>query len=517
MKRFLLGLTVLVSCGLICWGCSDDDTDNGGNAPDKTAEFITFGFYAADNPGLTTDYVGAINDNMILRLPEGTDKTALVARFTVPEGFVVMVGSAEQVSGVTANDFTYPVDYVVRDEEAGIAARYAVNVGKILEKVWTNVASFNDGDFANVDFAMCLSPKDNLPNFIVSRKNADDIAAGVVGKYNGTSIATGSEMTYDSDGTLFKGTYLDIAADGDGNVYALYYNSNKLASGSYDRKYYLKRGSGSVWTAVGAPFGIQSASANSIDIDPVTKKIVVGFQANAASGAISKRNLDVCYYDGTSWSSENTIPDIAGKNVYLPKTAVAGGALYMGALVQNVPGSLAVYKFDNGNWTTIINALPAGVSQTNFVAFGMALASDGTAYVCAGGDEDTPGTWYLTVYKCAPGETAWTRVGAALRENGTAGIGTSTKFSLAVCNNLPVVLYKNRATDKPEVVMLDPDTKQWEDPIVLGDAAINTATPCLEFDANGVGYAAFIEGTGINTLQLYKFDTEPDDLPEEEE
>lgn len=36
----------------------------------------------------------------------------------------------------------------------------------------------------------------------------------------------------------------------------------------------------------------------------------------------------------------------------------------------------------------------------------------------------------------------------------------------------------------------------------------------LEFDANGVGYAAFLDKSELSSLHIYKFDTEEDDLPE---
>ena len=45
-------------------------------------------------------------------MPPGTDVTALVATFTTT-GASVKVGSTVQVSGTTANDFTYPVVYTV--------------------------------------------------------------------------------------------------------------------------------------------------------------------------------------------------------------------------------------------------------------------------------------------------------------------------------------------------------------------------------------------------------------------
>lgn len=37
--------------------------------------------------------------------------------------------------------------------------------------------------------------------------------------------------------------------------------------------------------------------------------------ANAAAGQLAKRDLDMCYFDGSAWSSENLISDDGGQKV----------------------------------------------------------------------------------------------------------------------------------------------------------------------------------------------------------
>lgn len=61
--------------------------------------------------------------------------------------------------------------------------------------------------------------------------------------------------------------------------------------------------------------------------------------------------------------------------------------------------------------------------------------------------------------------------------------------------------------------MLNADTKQWDEPVALGSVEMGSYA-ALEFDANGVGYAAFLDKSELSSLHIYKFDTEEDDLPE---
>lgn len=510
MKRVFFALVAMAASLTIGWSCADGDKDGDGGQTGE-AKLLTYGFYAEDNAALTQDYVVTVASEMIIRLPEEVDKSALVARFTASDGAEVFVGSTRQVSGETPNDFTYPVDYIVKNS-GGVSASYTVRVGKILEKKWSEVAVYNDNGLANGSFAMCISPKDNNPVFFLTRVNADEVEAGVVATFDGTAITAGSEFTFDSESTLIDASNIDIAADADGKIYAVYYNTGKLSDDSYDRMYYVYTGSGSTWTQVGSKFGVRG-NDSVIEIDPATNLPIVAFQSNEASAVVPKRGLAIVPFDGQSWSAESEIQDIKGKYIYGYHMRTFNNTLYLCGLVQNAPGTYFIFKYENGGWQPVVNALPAGVSQTNMVDTSFAIASDGTAYMCAGGDEDTNGTWYITVYKCAPGETEWTRIATPIQDNGTGSLSTSSKFAIDICNDQPVVFYKNRETDIPYVVMLNAETKQWGEPVALGSVGMGSYF-AMEFDANGVGYAAFLDGGDTKSLHVYKYDMEEDDLPE---
>ena len=80
--------------------------------------------------GLEPAVVGTIDEEaktIALTVPNGTVVTALVATFINSEKSSVKVGEVAQESGVTANDFTAPVSYVVTAEDE-TTSTYTVTV-----------------------------------------------------------------------------------------------------------------------------------------------------------------------------------------------------------------------------------------------------------------------------------------------------------------------------------------------------------------------------------------------------
>ena len=82
--------------------------------------------------GLTPAVTGTINETnktIALTVPASTDVTNLVATFEVSPGATVKVGEIPQTSGVTPNDFTSAVPYIVTAEDSSTAV-YNVTVTK---------------------------------------------------------------------------------------------------------------------------------------------------------------------------------------------------------------------------------------------------------------------------------------------------------------------------------------------------------------------------------------------------
>ncbi|MDX2088409.1 MAG: hypothetical protein SFX73_11190 [Kofleriaceae bacterium] len=85
-------------------------------APSSAKQLTAFAFLTANNPGLTANVTGTIDQGLhtvALTVPFGTTVTALKASFAIT-GIEATVNSVAQVDGVTANNFSSPVVYRIR-------------------------------------------------------------------------------------------------------------------------------------------------------------------------------------------------------------------------------------------------------------------------------------------------------------------------------------------------------------------------------------------------------------------
>ncbi|MCK9291985.1 MAG: CotH kinase family protein [Bacteroidales bacterium] len=80
-------------------------------------EFVSFQFKAGLNPDLTNTVEGQIIDSLIvLEISQTINNEALIASFEF-KGKAVFIGTAEQKSGVTINDFSQPIDYIIHAKD----------------------------------------------------------------------------------------------------------------------------------------------------------------------------------------------------------------------------------------------------------------------------------------------------------------------------------------------------------------------------------------------------------------
>ncbi len=509
MKKGLLWMSV---CALFTVSCATEPAEKPST---ETSELVSFGFYAEDNEALEADYViETIEDEMVVRVPKGTDKTALVARFELSENGVLIIDEVEQVSGQTANDFSYTIDFEVKNTESELLTSYSVRVGDILDMVWTPFASFIDTyegtQLEGDNFAMAVSPVDNLPYVFLSRERPltpEDSwpdSYGVVVSFDEKGVGTATpELTYSKDGEiLIEPDNSDIAIDAEGKVY-IAYNADYEDAEEVDHEYELvKTGSGSSWSVVGDQFGTSApGSYYGLEIDPASKNIIYGWMANAATDVLAKREWEVCSYNGTSWTDGVTISDLATKTIYWGNYKAINGTLYFCGMI--VDESCFVYKYNAGTWEKVINALPAGVSiPATSVGISFDVAKDGTVYIFTAGDEDE-GVWHLKVYKCAPGASEWTKVASNI-----APASSSVRVSMALYNDLPIVLYRDSETSFPMITSLNPESLDWNTPTALKEVECGKYGGIhIEFAPNGVGYAAFMDDTddALAPLTVYKF------------
>ena len=138
MKKSKIFFAFACSCILFAalTGCNNSpaDDNNKVNESPKSSEktLIEFSFEKANNSGLSADVKGTIdetNKTVSVEVPSGTDKTKLKASFKISGKAKLFIGTAEQQSGVTENDFSdnAGVTYTVKAED-GSQQNYTVKV-----------------------------------------------------------------------------------------------------------------------------------------------------------------------------------------------------------------------------------------------------------------------------------------------------------------------------------------------------------------------------------------------------
>ena len=524
MKKFSV-MTAICAIGLMLFGaCTKEDPKQpDGPGKEGNAKLLSYGFFKEDNAQLDKDYIAEVSEEMIIRLPEAVEKSSLVARFTAEEGNKVFVAGTEQISGKTVNDFTYPVDYIVKDETAGLNKKYTVKVGKILTMKWSEVAIYNEAGCTNDDFAMCISPKDQTPHLFILRERlesdaegAPKLTVGLTATFKDGVLTAGKEITYVKDNKTFDDAqYPDITCDKEGNVYVSYYNY--VSSSDYN--IFVRKADGGL---VGEPFcKTKVSNYTQLEVDPVTKHLVSASYANSAFDQILRRGVNLAYNKSGAWEGENTVADFSDREVHRTNFYNNGKALYMGGQLAGKGKEHAyfVYKYNNGSWDKIINVLPEGMSgAAQLIPSPIAVASDGTAYMLAGNDAKENGKWFIQLMKCTPGSVKWENVGAPIVDNlGNNQTARYSSYVLELCNDNPVVVYLNQDDANkryPVALTYNKETQAWDPSLKLADIHVNYSNLKMVADANGTLYLAFIDGTESNALHLYKYGMEKDDLVE---
>ena len=91
-------------------------------ATSTLAEMLMFALPYADVTAVITS--GAI----AVHIPSATPKTALVPTFTLSPGATAKIGTTRQISGITANDFTSAVVYIVTAQDGATTKTWTVTV-----------------------------------------------------------------------------------------------------------------------------------------------------------------------------------------------------------------------------------------------------------------------------------------------------------------------------------------------------------------------------------------------------
>lgn len=453
------------------------------------AKMTSFGFYAEDNEGVIfQDYVVSeiTGTSISILMPEDVDKSELVARFTVTDNDIVKVGEVTQQSGVSVNNFTIPVDYIVSEVTANV--KYTVTIGKAPDYVWTPIPSVVTD--SAVALIMKVSPA-GVPHIVYKRDRelSDDEGLGVLAFKDGNWMSLGGQVSEGRVNTNFDITFK--SNDHPTVSYTDYTNTtSQMAS--------VKSYNGTAWSFVG---GAEATTAqvtyNALEYVN-DNKLMLFAMFDGRTGPLVRRELSVNIFEGGSWATNSTISGRPSEHRgWLVTSAKLGEVVYVGAHNAVNPNSVSVYKYENNTWTTLLDAWKddnaTGISTRDF---DIDVDNDGNVYVVFA-DDSSEGVAKHRVIRYDAETKKVTNVGNYI-EGASGGL---FNFDLAVSPlGVPYLFYRNGSLF-PSVVSLDKDTQDWTLPTVLETAEADDLS--IDFGPDGKAYIAY---TKDNKIFTYKYD-----------
>lgn len=125
------------------------------SAASQANDMLTFGFEAARNASLDVNVDGTIDQTVkeiLVEVPYATVLTSLIPTFTHSPLSTVTVNDVEQISGVSAHNFSQPVSYKVTAQD-GSSELYEVTVNRLPASQENTLISFRFNADNNADLA----------------------------------------------------------------------------------------------------------------------------------------------------------------------------------------------------------------------------------------------------------------------------------------------------------------------------------------------------------------------------
>jgi len=452
------------------------------------AKLATFGFYQEDNEGIIfQDYEVAVTGNITIALPKEVDKSALVARFTTTAAeAVVQVATVEQKSGVTANDFTVPVDYIVTNGTNN--AKYTVTVSNSPDYVWTMAGS---SEFTVSEFAMKVNPATNIPYVVFNYSlGASELRKAGVFKFENSSWSAVGTDTITSAGV----SNVALSFDNSGKPYVAFSDYGNENS----RTPTVKSFNGTSWANVGAP-GITDVRVqyNSLVLDR-NNQLYLFAMNDVAGGALPRRALNMSTFNGSTWTANQALAVRTLPNAYRMRSIQKNGNIYLAINdYANNSGTVSVYILENGSWSVLAEGMRhEEATESNYYDLAMDVDSKGNVYAMS--IEKLGEEYKLVIHKYTASSKKWSIYGSPIT------LGTNNRYyDLAISPfDVPYVIYRT-GDDKCAFTFIDSETKTWTEPYLF--SANTTSDPFIDFDSTGKGYVV-IQNTD-NKLVIYKYDS----------
>ena len=507
MRKFLPKKIVMVFVALFAFTVS---------AVAEDARLLSFGFYKADNSGLTADYVaeipafvaGTTSYEVNIAMPADVDKSSLIARFTVNSGNSVSVDGVPQTSQFTENDFEDPIDYLVRNSSRNQNIRYTVTVVELKEKSWAEVATLDatalsgNEAFTGVysGAVMVVNPKDNIPY----------VAYGARGVDNKLSVAKFEDGAWKQVGAaLFSpvanGSYYDFDIASDGTPYVTFgdQDATSLKGAPSVMKF-----DGSTWNFIGEQ-GLFQVQATYTSFAALDNSLVASMVNSNRNVSIPRRTLCIATWNGSVWTTGESSLVSAGTTAYTKMGDNGKIASMISINAGNVDGvkyGHNIFKYENGNWESLLtNFVEPNASQTYASPnqMGTKVASDGTIYAWTADDAQTSGVYQVRLKKYNANTKTWETIGGNSLPLGLeSGLESHVIVDVAIdSEGIVFVAFNNYKDQKKLYVMnLDPNTNQWTTAKQLATDADDIN---IDFAADGTGYITYTDGS--NKIHMFKY------------
>ena len=210
-------------------------TQDGGKDPDQPGDKALFETFTFDGIEGTATITAASPATIVAKASATTDLTTIKPSFTVSKGATVTVNNVTQVSGTTVNDFTNPVVYTVKSEDAETTTPWTVTITKDV---------INPGDINELTNAMInASANVTLPPGYYQVKNNLTLNSG-----NTLTFSPGTVILFDEDRRLEAESNAKIIANGTAAQTITFTSSNvSPAAGDWYGIYINQNGSEFSW------------------------------------------------------------------------------------------------------------------------------------------------------------------------------------------------------------------------------------------------------------------------------
>lgn len=500
MRKFISWMTVMaVTLSFGFSSCSDNKEDG----PVETAapELLTFGFNVANNGNtLTTDYVGVISTTdhtVTVTMPAFADKSSLVANFTVGEGNKVLVNGVTQESGVTANDFTAPVDYIISNADGSKNVKYTVTIEKAANYEWSEFARYNEIVPRGSNAIMRINPVDNTPYIAFVDKTSNKVV--VVKNDKGAFSYVGAK---EGESSVVTSGRMDFTISNTGTPYFIY--SDGSVTTPVKSPATVMSFNGSSWSNVGQP-GIAEFAPSKVQIGAIGSTVIAPMVVNATNGSYIKREVYASIFSGNWATSSLASAGIKDAGVECLTTTDNAAYLYT---ISSSTYKYSVAEYKNGAWNALrSDYLEDGATQAPILiadAASIVATNDGTVYLLTADDAETHDTkdMRFRILKYAPDTKEWTLIGGTTMSSIKANDShISAKIAVAP-DGTPFFAYTDYKGDKlAKVQYFDNETKQWSAPVAVSAGEASSIN--IGFCDNGEAYISYVGAD--NSIVLVKY------------